>query len=184
MGRLPGRRKMIRRGEKDKLYRKNMIKSGRNIYTHNEKTSTYLKYLRVVRKYIQEKYELSLNELELVLFLYDEDIFSRDTFVGYSCILGFNSIDWMSKFKKRGIIKIWRDEPGYKHLFVLTQKYKIACRKMYNHLEGTPIPTRTDYNPMFAKKDPTQREKMYQKLVRKMNEKRQQDEIKKRGDDV
>jgi len=166
---------MYRKGGKPELYRMEMLKSGRANYYYKEKASTYMKYLRVVRKYIQEKYNISLDELEMILFLYDENIFDRTTFLDYSCIMGFNSIDWLSKLKKKEIVKVWRDEKGYKHLYTLSQKYKIACRKFYNHLEGEPIPTNPIANPIFKGDDPTYTEKLYRKLIMKMNKKREED---------
>lgn len=168
-------RKMYRKGER----RYNLVKKKENKvkpnYFFKEKSSSYLKYLRVVRKYVQKKYELSLAELELVLFLYDEQIFDRKTFDDYACTLGFSSLNWFDKLKEREIIKLWRDEYGYKTLYVLTHKYKMACNKFYKHLEGEPVPQTVAQNPLFAK-SASFSDKMYARLIKKMNAKRKETE--------
>lgn len=172
MTRIAGRRKMYRKGERK--YTTQKLKSPRKPnYFFSEKSSSYLKYIRVVRKYIQKKYELSITELELILYLYDESVFDKKTFIDYSVILGFTSIDWMRKLKERGIIKRWRDEPGFKRLYTLEHKYKLACNKLYKHLEGEPIPTNVNQNPLF-KAGASFSDKMYARLIKQMNEKREE----------
>jgi len=173
MGRIAGRRRMYKKGERKYTVQKLKTVARKPNYLYSEKASTYLKYIRVVRKYIQKKYELSISELELVLYLYDESIFDNKTFVEYSSILGFSTIDWLHRLKERGIVKKWRDEPGYKRLYTLTHKYKIACNKLYKHLEGEPIPTNVNQNPLF-KVSASYSDKLYARLIKQMNRKREE----------
>ena len=46
----------------------------------NSNKSDYLKYWRVIRYFVKAKYGLSTVELDMLLFLYSEDIFSRKRF--------------------------------------------------------------------------------------------------------
>jgi hypothetical protein len=163
-------RKMYRIGESKVLMQKKPSEIPQNYY-FKEKSSTYLKYFRVVRMYIQKKYELTLAELELIIFLYDENIFDREIFLEYSCTLGFSTMNWIKKFEDREIIKVWREGTREKKLYVLTQKYKLACAKMYKHLEGEPIPQGGNANPIF-KSNQSFSDKMYARLIKKMNSKR------------
>ena len=39
----------------------------------------YLKYWRVIRYYVKAKYSISTGELDMLLFLYSEDYFSKPT---------------------------------------------------------------------------------------------------------
>lgn len=176
----PKKRKMYRRYQRKspKVVKIKQTKKPRVNYQFREKSSTYLKYFRLVRRYVQKKYELSMVELEMILFLYDENIFDKQTFDSYSRIIGFNTFKWFDKFKDRGIIEKWRDEYGYKKLYRLTQKYKIACNTMYKHLEGEPIPTRVSQNPIFSSMA-TKTDKAYAKLILKMNAERE----KKKGEE-
>lgn len=170
----PKKRKMRRKYERKKpsIIKAKQQKKPKVNYFFREKASTYLKYLRLVRRYVQKKYEISLVELEMILFLYDENIFDKATFNSYSRILGFNTFKWFEKFKERGIIEQWRDEHGYKSLYKLVHKYKMACNTMYKHLEGEPIPTRVHQNPLF-KAMATKTDKAYARLIMKMNAERE-----------
>lgn len=169
------KRRMRRIGQQDYGVQK---KPGpRPMYTFNEKASSYMKYLRVVRKYIQKKYNLKLSELELLLFLYDESIFTEKTFNEYACTLGFTTFNWLEKFVERDVIKVWREQDGCDALYVVTQKYKIAINKFYNHLQGEAIPTRVDQNPLFLQKASFS-DKMYAKLIGKMNARRKDSQLK------
>ena len=40
----------------------------------------FLKYWRIVRYYIKRKYEISLMELDMLLYLYDQPIFKKEDF--------------------------------------------------------------------------------------------------------
>lgn len=172
MPRIAGRRRMYKKGERKYTTQKKKLEK-KPAYFFSEKASSYLKYIRLVRKYIQKKHGVSLSELELILYLYDETIFDKKTFEGYGVILGFTSLDWFSKLKARDIIKIWRDEPGYKRLYTLTHKYKLMCNSFYKHLEGEPIPTNVNQNPLF-KTNASFSDKMYARLIRQMNKKREE----------
>ncbi len=165
------KRKMKRIGEVNNVKVQKISNEKPKNYLFKDKASSYLKYFRVVRKYIQKKYDLSLSELELILFLYDESLFNKETFNSYSCTLGFSTMNWLDKFIEKEIIKVWRDGSERSKVYVLTQKYKIACSKMYKHLEGEEVPQNAQYNPLFKTNAPFS-DKMYAKLIKKMNEKR------------
>lgn len=177
MPRKAGYRKMYRKGETRYTLQKKKVEKPKPKYFFKEKASSYLKYLRVVRKYIQKKYELNLSELELILFLYDEQIFNEETFDGYAKTLGFTSFNWFEKFRDRGIIKKWIDQQGYKSLYVLTQRYKIAMNKFYSHLEGEAIPEKVAQNPLFSS-TASFSDKMYSRLIKQMNKKRSEQDNK------
>lgn len=169
--RPPKYRKMKRKGERTKVYlQKKPLDKPKN-YFFKEKASSYLKYLRVVRMYIQKKYELSLSELELLLFLYDETVFDKDTFYEYACTLGFSTMNWLQKFEDREIIRVWREGNNSNRMYTLTHKYKMVCNKMYEHLEGKPISNNPQVNPLM-KSNASFSDKMYSRIIKRMNDKR------------
>jgi hypothetical protein len=47
------------------------------VYQFREKDFNFLKYHRVVKYYIKNKYEISGAELDMILFLYDENVFTK-----------------------------------------------------------------------------------------------------------
>jgi DNA-binding MarR family transcriptional regulator len=73
--------------------------------------SNYLKYWRVVRKYVLYRYNISPSELELLLYLYSEDPFTRDQFRAFERTMSWtkNYLDvliergWVYKFREKKI---------------------------------------------------------------------------------
>ena len=69
----------------------------------------YLKYWRVIRYYVKAKYNISTGELDMLLFLYSEDYFSKDKFKEFDELLSWNvnRFDkllrdcWIEVFRKR-----------------------------------------------------------------------------------
>ena len=57
----------------------------------NSKSNDYLKYWRIIRYFIKTKYKLTTGEIEMLLFLYSEDIFSRERFDQFNNLLGWNN---------------------------------------------------------------------------------------------
>jgi hypothetical protein len=169
----PKKRKMRRKYERKvpAVKTRKTTKKPKPNYNFTERASSYLKYFRLVRRYVQKKYELSMVELEMILYLYDENIFDKPTFVWYSRTIGFTSFNWFDQFKDRGIIEKWRDEHGLKKYYKLASKYKHACYTLYKHLEGEPIPTRVNQNPLF-KSTASTNDKVYARLIKRMNEER------------
>ena len=64
--------------DKPKIY-----KRGKKKYFSREKKHNFLKNWRIVRYYIKRKYDLSSTELEVLLYLYDSDLFTKKEFVAY-----------------------------------------------------------------------------------------------------
>ena len=50
------------------------------VFTATERQFTFLKNWRIVRYYIQKRYDLTVSELDMLLFLYDENVFDKKTF--------------------------------------------------------------------------------------------------------
>ena len=52
--------------------------------------NNYLKYWRVVRNFIQVKYNLSEPDLDILLFLFSEEYFTRDTYKEYAKLFSWD----------------------------------------------------------------------------------------------
>lgn len=110
-----------------------MSKSNRK-YVRPEPKYDYMKYYRVIRKYIMIQYELSEPDLEMLMYLYSEKLFNYYKFVEYA-----NTYGWDRKRFKRfvddGFIHMWRDKTRNEYrLYELTQKARYIMTKMYKHL--------------------------------------------------
>ena len=130
----------------------------------------FLKYYRVVRYYIKKKYEITLMELDMILYLYDMPFFRKEDFNYYG-----NTMSWDKKrfyeMIKKGLIKEWR--PGKEQyakakMFELSHKAKSICSLTYKKLlQEETISENAVSNPIFKKE--TYKDKVYKNVIEKMN---------------
>jgi hypothetical protein len=130
----------------------------------------FLKYYRVVRYYIKKKYEITLMELDMILYLYDMPFFRKEDFNYYG-----NTMSWDKKrfyeMIKKGLIKEWR--PGKEQyakakMYELSHKAKSICSLTYKKLlQEETISENTVSNPIFKKE--TYMDKVYKNVIEKMN---------------
>ena len=105
----------------------------------------YLKYWRVIRYWIKAKYNLSTPDLEMLLFLYSEDIFNKD------------------QFKKR------KRQGNKATLYELTYKAKRIITMIYKKLNGEEIAETAHSNPLF-RSDASYMDKVYRNTIIEMND--------------
>jgi len=139
------------------------------VYKPTEREFDFLKNWRIVRYYIQKRYELSLSELEMLLFLYDENVFDKELFNKFA-----NSMSWdrgrFSDMVDRELIVVWRKGKVAKHrqLYQLTQKAKLICSHTYKKLLGIETISEDPYKNKIMKGE-TYMDKVYRNLIKKMN---------------
>lgn len=130
--------------------------------------SDYLKYYRVIKKYIKMKYKLREDQLDVLLFLYSEPMFFRGKVASFETIL-FWSKTRFQEMIEGGFIASYRFSPTTnKKAFKLTPFAIKIVDNMYNLLEGKEIPTGTIHNPMF-KKNVSYSDKVYRNMILKLN---------------
>ena len=130
----------------------------------------FLKYYRVVRYYIKKKYEITLMELDMILYLYDMPFFRKEDFNYYG-----NTMSWDKKrfyeMIKKGLIKEWR--PGKEQyakakMYELSHKAKSICSLTYKKLlQEETISENAVSNPIFKKE--SYMDKVYKNVIEKMN---------------
>lgn len=139
------------------------------VFKPSEREFNFLKNIRVVRYYIQKRYDLTHPELEMLLYLYDENIFDKDLFNQFA-----NSMSWdrsrFSNLMDRGLIKIWRKGKvaQHKELYELTQKAKRICSHTYKKLLGEELISEDPYRNKIMKGE-SYSDKIYRSLIKKMN---------------
>lgn len=143
-------------------------RKGKKIYFSREKKYNFLKNWRIVRYYIKRKYDLSSTELEVLLYLYDTDLFTKKEFIKFA-----NTINWQrSKFSEMcndGYIRLWREKEGRESaLYELTKKAKLICNQVYKKLTGEEVISEDPYVNCVFKSDNFQ-DKIYRQLIKKMN---------------
>jgi len=133
-------------------------------------TKDYLKYWRVVKHYVKMRYDLSQQDLEMLLFLKSEDYFSREKFVEYGRTMSWHPTRLKSLID-RGWIEIFRPYKNFKKaIYTLSIKAKHVLNSIYRKLEGEePLTDNPDLNPLKRKKL-TYANRMYSKEIDVMNE--------------
>jgi len=138
-------------------------------YQFRPRQHNFLKYWRVIKYYIKEKYEISGAELDMILFLYDENVFKKDTFNNFSQTMNWDKRRF-SQMVKDGYIKKWRDrkETQRSNLWELTIKSKRICNHLYKKLMQEEIISEDPYrNEIFKGK--SYMDKVYKNIIKKMN---------------
>lgn len=138
-------------------------------YQFRPRQHNFLKYWRVIKYYIKEKYEISGAELDMILFLYDENVFKKDTFNSFSQTMNWDKKRF-SQMVKDGYIKKWRDrkETQRSNLWELTIKSKRICNHLYKKLMQEEIISEDPYrNEIFKGK--SYMDKIYKNIIKKMN---------------
>jgi len=127
----------------------------------------YLKYWRVIRYYVKAKYNISTGELDMLLFLYSEDYFSKDKFKEFDELLSWN-VNRFDKLLRDGWIEVFRKRVGKtKGLYELSYKSKRMINSIYKKLNGEEIPS-SEHNPIFHR-NVKYTDKVYRNFIKEMN---------------
>ncbi len=122
-------------------------------YTRRQVKNDFLKYWRVVRRYTQIKYDLSEQDLEVLLYLYSEGLFTYYDYKEYT-----NTMSWdikrFARLKEDGWIHMWHDKyRGSYRLYELTRHGRHVCTNLYKQLNGeVEIPENSKHNPLVTSK--------------------------------
>lgn len=129
----------------------------------------YLKYWRVIRYFYKAKYGLNQCDLDMLLFLYSESYFTRDTFLEFEELLSWDKKRF-ERLKRDGWIVMFRQRTGTrKAIYELSLKSKRTIGEIYKKLNGEEIPTSKSHNPMFLK-NVSYSDKVYRNMIKEMNE--------------
>ena len=130
--------------------------------------SDYIKYWRVIRQFIKYKYGLTQADLDMLLFLYTEDYFSKDKFQEFNELLSWD-VTRFDRLRRDKWIEVFRKHMGKrKALYTLSYKTKRMIDSLYKKLNGEEIPTSPSKNPMF-KRNVKYSDKVYRNFIKEMN---------------
>lgn len=147
-------------------------RKSKSTYQKRPRESNYLKNWRIVRHYITKKHGLSIPDLDFILYMYDETVFTRAHFDEYCGILKWNKFRFR-EMNERGIIRKWRESTGREaNLYELTLKAKLICSEVYKKLEGEKIPEHPTNNEIMKGKSYS--DKVYRTAIKRMNAKYEQ----------
>lgn len=139
---------------KRKIYRN--IKKTERRYQGAVPEYDFLKNWTLIKKWAIVNYELrSSAELELLLYLYSEKLFTRTDVMNRMNFMSWDA-KMMKRLEERDFIYIWRKRwIGEPNVYDLTHKAKRMINSIYKKLLGLePIPESTRRNKAFLKNAP------------------------------
>lgn len=138
-------------------------------YRPRPKKNNFLKYWRVIRYYVKSKYNLTDSEIEMLLFLYDENIFTKEKFNDFAKTMSWDKRRF-SVMVEKGQIKVWRERASGQNsaLYELTMSSKRICDHIYKKLLQEETISEDPYvNKIF--KGSNYMDKIYKKVIKSMN---------------
>lgn len=140
------------------------------IYYGRDTKFDFLKNWGIVRKWARFQYGLkSSADIDMLLFLYSEKIFTRSRFKEYSAFMSWDK-NKFDRLLREGFIVIWRKRKyGESNLYELSFQSKKMIASMYRKLIGLePFPETPRRNKVF-KPNGSYSERMLAQAIRKFN---------------
>lgn len=131
----------------------------------------WLKYFRVVRFWVRETYGIKYPELEMMLFLYGENLFTRSDFDKFQKLMSWN-VERFNGLVRDGWVVKWRERHARTEsdLYTLSFKGKRIMNAVYKKLSGDDIISENPRkNPIF-KKNASSQYVAYRGMIMEMNE--------------
>lgn len=108
----------------------------------------FLKYIKVVRAWARHKHGLSIQDFEMLCYLYSEHVFDANQFDQYCQIFEFTKNRRQDLMQKGLIVHFRKPEPGKRAIYELSYQAKAIMRQVYEMLQGQrPIPKLSDIKP-------------------------------------
>lgn len=127
----------------------------------------YMKYWRVVKYFVKDKYGITQADLEMLLFLYDEPYFTKAKFTEFNKVFSWDR----ERFKRlvtNGWVETIRTESKSRlSVYDLTYKAKRVISYVYEMLEGGQI-GQTKGN--LYRSGAGYNDKVYRNMIEEMNE--------------
>ena len=128
----------------------------------------FLKYWRIIRYWVKAKYKLSTPDLEMLMFLYSEQIFNKSQFKEFEEIMSWD-INRFKRLLKNNWIHVWRKKQGNETtLYELTYTSKRIINTIYKKINGEEIAETATANPLF-RNNVSYMDKVYRNMIKEMN---------------
>jgi len=148
------------------------------MYICETEMKDYLKYLRGARKYILMEHDITLDELELLLYLKGCGRFSKEDLERFEGLLKWDK-NRLAKMIQKGVVSKFRNAVAgrFKALYEVTIKGKRVCDVLYRILETGKFPDNEKSH--HNKKGIIRAEQKYGFYYKKENKLRQEEALKK-----
>ena len=163
----------------DLVYKRGRREWKHRIHQRRPKENNYLKYHRIVMAWARKKYDVSTIELEMMFFLYDEDIFTRTKFKEYSMIMPFDRRK-LERMIHQGWIRTWRSDVDHRYkMYEMTTKAKRLVNSIYKKLNGEEKISELESNNALMDRT-NSKTRMYSIAIKKINRKTDEKNMKAR----
>ena len=140
----------------------------RKNYDRVQPSHDYMKYWRVIRYWAKAKYKVGTPDIEMLLFLYSEQLFNKTKFKEFEECMSWDEPRFY-RLLKQGWIHIWRKKQnGEAALYELSYKGKRMINTIYKKLNGEEIGESPKTNPLF-RYDASYTDKVYRNMIIEMN---------------
>jgi hypothetical protein len=128
----------------------------------------YMKYWRVIRYWAKAKYKVGTPDIDMLLFLYSEQIFNKTKFKEFEECMSWDEPRF-HRLLKEDYIQVWRKRKGNETtLYCLSYKGKRMINTIYKKLNGEEIGETPLANPLF-RHDASYMDKVYRNMIIEMN---------------
>ena len=141
----------------------------RKNYDRKEPLNDYLKYWKAVKHWAKATYGVGSADIEMMLFLYSEGLFTRKQFEEFYEVMAWDKMRFHKLLNDKWII-VWREQIGKESkLYELGFKGKRLVSSIYKKLNMQETISESPYrNPIF-KLDTKYSNKVYRKIIKEMN---------------
>ena len=140
----------------------------RSIPTRGAPSQDYMKYWRVIRYWAKAKYKVSTADIDMLFFLYSEQIFNKTKFREFAECMSWDDHRFY-RLLDEGWIHKWRERKGRETtLYELSYHGKRLVNTLYNKLNGEEISESPRNNPLFKTKL-SYMDKVYRDMIVEMN---------------
>jgi hypothetical protein len=141
----------------------------RRRYQRKQPPYDYMKYWRVVKYWAKRKYNILTADMDMLFFLYSEDMFDKERFEEYNNVIGWDKVR-LNRLIEEGWISLWREKTTSRRaLYEISFRGRKMIETIYKKLNReTTISENREWNPMF-RNDVDYADKVYRNYIRKMN---------------
>jgi hypothetical protein len=127
-----------------------------------------MKYWRVIRYWAKAKYKVGTPDIDMLLFLYSEQIFNKTKFKEFEECMSWDEPRF-HRLLNEGYIQVWRKRKGKETtLYCLSYTGKRMINTIYKKLNGEEIGETPRANPLF-RHDASYTDKVYRNMIIEMN---------------
>ena len=142
-----------------------------------------LKYYKIIRIWLLNKYNITGNELDMLVFLSDEGFFTLKKYYQWNNIFSWKK-DRLDVLIEKGLVEFvnkHENPPKTKAVYRLTLKGRAIVNLLYKKLNGEEISIKGQANPFFRGKLPFSH-KVYGIMIRQMRDETRELKRKKRSE--